>query len=994
MKKILKGIMVLSLCLVTSIGSVKAIANIGGGGVGGTAPGGDCRIKGMCMYNNRRFLALRATLVYINKGVLEEVYPSFIFAKDDTNYLLNNVKIDKKYLYEADDWGAEGIDLNSNLKYKVASDTLRNFFDDKKEDLNNDKEINGNLKKFIVKSVNAGKGKKYSWKEVKEKVLLKKETEYANKNKAAKKGWRILIEPLMNYTYTESLPRLWTPKEYAQYFGVDKVNTPVTINGLKKTGKQWISIQNINPLTGSKYAQSQYLFTEFKDVGISAPKQNGKWAERRDICSKISVSKLAATIEKGKKITHGCGLNIYDVGLSPTVTTCYKVEDEYEDVTCEKNDDYNIGEYRDVVKSVECKTNSDLYKQNKKGTISKWGTKIAEENGCTLYVKESGRVKLPGGITKTETLGKDIVDGGYFAWPAKYNANKGLKLEMKTKFLFRRIGKEKCNSTKTLEILYDKGQKYVTGKLKFGAKLTAGDNKALVNYNLVETNRREKTYRRDEFLANKKYTFSVVTKVNLEIDNKKNRLQNKGNSTVRDYSDADKSSGLYIDRGEGVISLKKTLKYNGDSKEVPLKLTDIELGANGRYKISNYVCKAKVGITCVCPPDSRRAGETITDVWKGTGGTCEEVQKEYCYPPSSKDVCIKDDNTEVDITDCVDEEKKKNKSYEDAKAICTKRYCGHPCPNTNYNVPVDEWNKCVDEEDNTESDCEELLCSNWCYKTNKQTGEVVKIDISECMAEGLSKQTCTQAKCASPCPGCSGLCDSWNQKPSSNNTGDIIVSGTGTNPSDNSQLTCSIEIRNCYKGCVANKLIKDGVSVDKNLNGLAKALTDSDGKLKGDVDAYLAECRKETSCGTTKGKNAQNSIYNDLIARSVDLNNPFPGSKGLTRKPGSNWLQSDVEKVIKNGRNAQGYALYNQTPLYTITLDHDSLTEIKKYNKKYALSEYHDIKCSGTNGTTACTSGFLHNANYIKINKSKSVGACSSLSKGASEEKFKECYGE
>ena len=988
MKKILKGIMVLSLCLVTSIGSVKANANPGGGKATGGV-GGDCRIKGMCNYNNDNFLALRAIFAYVDNGKIVESYDPFYFVVDRGNYLRDNVGIDSKYIYTASEWGATDISLSSKTRYKQASAALKEYFDDKKEDLNNDKEINVNLKKFIVKSVNTkNKYSDYKWKEVNEKILKQKESQNANKNikKAAKRGWRILIEPVFNYTYTSPRPRLWTVKEYAYFFGDENANEPVTVNGITKNGIEWIGIQDVRPIIG-KYGstadrkdapQSQYLFTTFKDVGIPAPVQNGKWDERRKACINISLKKLGADMTQGTKITHGCGLNIYDVGYQNEPDTCYEITYDKDKVTCEDNDTYNVGSYSTSIEETECKKGT-IANNNKTGKWSKWGVKVAEISGCKLYVKESGRVKLPGGVTKTETLGKDIVDGGYFAWPARYNASKGLKLEMKTSFLFRRIGKDKCTED-VLKKLYSKGYDYAKDAV-YEARLTAGNNLPINNSSLVIGNKRTKVYREEAFKNRDKYTFKVTTVAYLQINQNINRLQNKGTGAVKNYNASDAKNNAFTDRGEGVISLRKNSGTKGT-----LKLTNIKLGKNGKYTINDYACPYNIkSSTCVCPPDSTRAGENISEELKAVTGTCEQLQKELCY---KKYYCYFKKNR-YDITECVIKAKKElNLNSDDAVAKCSKeepRCHTIPCPNTNYNIPDDEWEACINSEGKTETDCEEELCKKVCYYMNKQTGKVEERDISGCMANGLSETTCTQSICHSPCEGCKGLCDNWTEKTSS--SGNLSLTGTGKN-FDSTTLNCSIDINACYKSCVKGKLgLKDSDSLAAKLNA-------TDGKAEGDIKEALETCKKEVTCGTNKNQNPDNSMFKNVMFRSMDLQYPFPGSNGKTRKPGSNWsVESDVKDYITNARGAEGYALYNKKPLYTIKLDQESIRKIRKYNKDHAYTDYSSVICKGDNGT-ACVSTFLHSGEYVKIDNSKSVGVCSSLSKASGKDDFNKCYKE
>lgn len=108
--------------------------------------------------------------------------------------------------------------------------------------------------------------------------------------------------------------------------------------------------------------------------------------------------------------------------------------------------------------------------------------------------------------------------------------------------------------------------------------------------------------------------------------------------------------------------------------------------------------------------------------------------------------------------------------------------------------------------------------------------------------------------------------------------------------------------------------------------------------------------------------------------RVISLSNPFPARDGSQRMPGKNWLdtnKNNVYKYITNNRNIQGEKaqmtsnvdpneIYtSKPPLYTITLDPQTMAKIREYNKRHSYGQL-DLKCEEGTGR-ACISNFLRN---------------------------------
>ena len=1007
-QKIMFGALIIFIGVFGRKTNVNAYANAGGGITTGGV-GGDCRISAMCNYNNGNFFALRATLVYIDNGTIKEIYPSYYFVNDPNNYLISNVKLNKKFIYSASDWGGSSIQVSDNKRYQKASAKLKEYFDDKKEDLSDSEATNVHLRNFIVKSMQEKHGKSgnySSWKKIRDNVMKKKESQIANKKTAATKGWRILIEPVMNYTYTGNKSRLWSPKEYIQYFGVDNYNKSLNVNGYKKSGQWFISIQNVRPLYNNNTAQIQYLFTEFDDVGVAASVNNGKEETRRKKCATgiTSWKTLGAEIDKNGKIKSGCGLNIYDVGASvvnvckkvdnkyyckdgktcnettykeecENITTCHDIKIVKDSINCtdNKNSDatQNSGSLEETIEKVECKKDSDLYKKNyESGTanskkanvgLSEYGTLVATNNHCSLYVREKDTMYLPAAY-------KGVVrPGGSFAWPSKMNdSSSGYKLRLVTQFIFRVVNEKgysgKCTSN-VKKALFNKGVDYAGSNVVYSAKLTAGDNQRINGVALVQAkttgvgNRvqykagsnalsTDKSAVLSQF-ANEASSFRVVTSKYLEIPENKNRYV----SNITPYKAQDTKSGLkdFTDRKQGVVSLL----YNTSIGKKELTLNDIKVGKNGKYSITKYACPYEVTkepeCWCLTSKGSEIGDINVTDSWKASNYTsCDEyVEKtqvckipnctEYNYEVYDGTEWVKKSvKKEVNIKACV-QEKMKTKDYSTALSECTKEKCNeHTCRNTGASVPQTKWDQCMAIDGNTETECYNELCNpTYCDYIDRETGKIEQRDMSACLAnEEYTKAQCEQSICGNPCKKC--LECTWNVKKNKN---EIIIEPTG-DCEDTTTITITESEFECVRDALNSNLIKtETVTKITTITDLQTLLTNKEGSVSvNDIKTKLDVCRNP------EGKT---SITDALTFKSFDPNNAFVTENGEELK--------DRPNPFRSQKNYESLSEIPSKPIYTCVISSKQGSAIKEYNKNNKKYVTDSTKFLSNNQYVTCT---------------------------------------
>lgn len=125
----------------------------------------------------------------------------------------------------------------------------------------------------------------------------------------------------------------------------------------------------------------------------------------------------------------------------------------------------------------------------------------------------------------------------------------------------------------------------------------------------------------------------------------------------------------------------------------------------------------------------------------------------------------------------------------------------------------------------------------------------------------------------------------------------------------------------------------------------------------------------------------------NLIYRTIDLNNPFPGSKGEGRSTGSNWCyyndcgntNKTVKEVITNNRKVTTDEVYNKDPMYSFELTPAMIKAIREYNKENSYASYagslngesYDFVCKEGTGKN-CISEYV---SYL-IEQSEATGTC------------------
>lgn len=132
----------------------------------------------------------------------------------------------------------------------------------------------------------------------------------------------------------------------------------------------------------------------------------------------------------------------------------------------------------------------------------------------------------------------------------------------------------------------------------------------------------------------------------------------------------------------------------------------------------------------------------------------------------------------------------------------------------------------------------------------------------------------------------------------------------------------------------------------------------------------------------------------EIIYRTIDLSDPFPGQNAENRDAGWNWCSYStktkkfscngldeknfvVQDHIINNRNVTSENLYSQKqPLYEYTLTYREINAIKDYNDKNDYSDW-NMSCSETDsGDKVCSSNFLDDISLINVS-----GTCSKNSR-------------
>ena len=862
-------------------------------------------------------------------------FPEGKIIKLDTKNVKSNDKNKQKYIDAANTYN----NLNPSDKnwYMKASTALKQWFGDEQTICNSkDCPMNYQLYLFLRGALGtndiAGK--------------LTRDTEVADptgKN-PAKKGYRIVIEPVVVYahaTWANGGKAYATPKE-AAYAKLPTAGCSKPLASDKKCSG------NNSP------TQAQYLFTTFDDVGVAKAS--------KEYCSGINTTQLA-------NYNDGCGMNIIDIGKFKNTKICY-VRKYTGSISCDgKYDVKNEKDFKEEFTPTLCssiKDESNVKEDDNYYTAD--GKLYYNKNSCKVYCKEKVHVVFPTSLTRTSTTGEKISFGSYFPWPTKENGRMPLSI---TEGYDCKVPTS-CSSNdiesikNTLPAL-----KLENGKPKnVSVKLNAGDfneiNEDLTS--IVHTIKVNDT-------RNSNGMIEFAREIGLEINENTNRYFNKNDNTVS--SAIPKSA--HVDRNEGVVSLAP---YNStklkDVRNYELKLTNIKLGT---LKISDYVCKLEVSGSCACPPGTNMHGLDLSEIENASGKSCVELQKTACDcacpEDSSKPGELYDSEKAPtgfkNITDL------KGQKMVDACKNWQRTYC-YPCLDKNTGEKV-EISSCIDEKfseyktkytekramERAEEYCNQKYCPPYCDDSNGN-----HIDLSDCMyKEGKSYLMCYNEKCNKmPCP--SGICvddvctEDCKWTYSGGKYGKYIKKCNNQGDKDN----CGY-INNA---CNDEKTIKDKLKIKLNgsdvITGLNKGLI-----TPADVRSAITECA---------GDNKK------VVYRSVDLNNPFLTKSGSERIPGENWNSNQVVKTeIKEGRGTNGYGLYNKEPLYTITLTPNTINKIKKYNESNNYSDF-NLDCEND---SKCVSTYLQKLKQDGIVTSK-ISYCSGLTSGNKESNFDSCYNE
>jgi len=357
------------------VNKVTALYN-GSGGTGYDGGSrGDCGSIVNCSYNNSNMLIMQARLYYINNGSFSHIGKTYYFVNKNASDFLAGKGLNLIYISAFDGYGKNYQKASKYLKETYFGNTATN----QKKDtaitfLNNVTSSDNYLK------------------------VLTKKSEFANKTTAAKKGYRIIIEPANNYanpSFSNNTHALITVKGMA-----GEVKGGAHISCLGTPGATTTVCGN--PLLGNG-SQAQLLFTNFKDVGISAAS--------KEICEKITINGLA-------DIKKGCGYNIVDISQYVDEPECY-VSSLNGALTCDNTDENNVTDFTETYTKLE-KCPADI-SEDEQQQISKDGKIIGTTIGtCTMYCKESAIASFPGNV------GNLIQRGSYFAWPTRPDDTKGL----------------------------------------------------------------------------------------------------------------------------------------------------------------------------------------------------------------------------------------------------------------------------------------------------------------------------------------------------------------------------------------------------------------------------------------------------------------------------------------------------------------------------------------------------------------------------------------
>lgn len=897
--------------------NVKAETYNGTGGVTLSAGYGSCGTLENCLYNNGNIIVVRVSLWYYDGANWSRPGNNRVFYYADTkgyNFLKDTWKnvFEFKALNSCPENTKEG-------KYQCASRKIREYYGE----TNNVIDITNNSKKDVNWMLGYSAEANDNYKNV-----LTQSSQPTNKVTPATYGYRIFIEPAVNVANVnengnKSKAGLYTVKDLAKF----------------------TQTSNPSQMTGNA-SLAQQLYTQWKDVGIEAGVNNPPDDTSNTYCSNI-------TYEQFKDSKNGCGYNILDLS-NFSKPRCYKsvIPNSDAKLKCVNTDKNNIISYKEEFEEADCPENGNGTSEVE--TNTKHGKLMGESSNCKIYCKESATASFPGNISGDIGLGINPRQGSYFAWPTRYGIGM-YNMSMSSGYTCRIVRNDSGTSCSSEEIesLKSKVETSLNNN-KFEATLTAGTNNKINEPLVID---RTKTTKNDnvsfgsdgisnEISYNKKVYFKIASTTNRYYNRTTDRVVNSG------------SSREIFDRGEGVISLKKTdnvMDKDGKPLNYELKLSNINLGSNNKFGslIDNYVCHYRLASNstdCICPEGTLNEGESLICTNDGSKDEyCADLIEKWCDEDKSNwpdtcdddeknDICIDNNGNKVNLSTCITEQQTKGYTRNEAKGICEQEFC----------------TGCID-------------------KNGKNH------DLRECLIDN-SYESCYKQYCPDTNKGvCVGECRWVEDKTSSGST--------------ISTHECYNEETKKWEACGTKFYCPGGNTPDMDPTACVQSkagylnLTNALNRgwiTKNELIQYLIEC-EQVVC----------PYGNKIVYRVIDLDNPFPGknnsgplanftNKGRGRKPGYNWKSETVVKnKILKARGATGYDLYKKEPLYVITLTPNKIKEIREYNKNNKYTDF-NLTCKNKN-TSKCISDFVHK----EFKDILTGGKCQNMSNSAD---FDSCY--
>ena len=602
-----------------------------------------------------------------------------------------------------------------------------------------------------------------------------------------------------------------------------------------------------------KYAKEVYFGTvsELKDIlkdkrtstYIYTPSTSFKMSDGTDLSFDYFGDGVgnspSGTTDIANKNGYGVGVIWIGEKLKDACKKCY-TRTITGDLTCKNVDKNNEALFYETYKETDCDKIS-----SKEETNTENGRLIATKDNCNLYCVESAYASFPGGISPESELGKQIFQGSYFAWPKLHNSsnmNMYMTSSLECSFVPKNNGT--CSNDE-IATLKDAAVSEISGnKFKFNANLTAGTNRE-INEPLKQVDSKITVTSSKSSNDEQKYTVSKT--VYFEIYENVNRIFDRTTGKVYDGT---KVGIGQVDRGAGFISLGN----NDDvDKEYDLKISNIELGSSFTKfgdRIKDYVCHYQLSQKCSCPPGTKYAGKSLQK-YIDQGYTCVQAQNDKSIIEkecNNKYVCR--NNTNIDISNCVENIIKNGGSENDAIEYCEKKElkCNpFVCKNTNSGTDI-SISECVYEKANGKNlidNKEEIRkIAEECAKAEPECNNTCYDNVNFCIKyENKSKTACeNEYKC---CP---------------------------------EALTCEKEQGKSYTECFKEKCVNPYNYTCKFL-GQTISLNDcisKEGKTYG--QCFTEYCNTDTKCDTEpcyfcKTKSGENHDISSCVAREVAINN-------------------------------------------------------------------------------------------------------------------------